>query len=399
MDYIGIIVLVVLLVAAVIGFFVGIGKGFLKMSSWSNEFVIATLGAILIGSLLGEEMQGTWLASVIILGAAVVLILVFMLISASFRKGFAKGIASHQRKLGYRMSYAFDENEQSIMDALDRNDTRAYKQATKESRKKFKKGRGGWGAWDRIFGAITGAVKYFVVMALIITSVLVVLDLANITIDDTAINTEYLYAIFENDTWLAVQPYIFDFFFVGIIYACIRRGYKSGVASALWTIIVIALVIGSFVGAYWLVFKTESFNGMATGLSNNAILTLIEGATEEVGEMIAKIIIMIGMAIIFLIVTILLAIFVPRGIDAARETKVFRFFDGIFGTIILTAIVVGILMFVFGMLYTLSSIDNLPPFFENLFVYFDGQVSGCFGPNNILNILDVMPINLAEYFG
>ncbi len=393
-DYIGYIVLIVLCVIAVIGLIIGFGKGFMEMSSWANEYVIATAGALLIGVFAGDMLTDySWLGFVVVLGAGIVLMLVFMLISAAFRKGFAKGVSSHRRKLGYVNMEAQKEADEGIVEALSRKDFRAYKKMTKASKKKFKQHRGGWGVIDRLFGAITGAIKYFVVAALIITACLVVLDLAGIAQDGVAITETYLYSIYKTDIWTMVQPYIMDFFLMGAVCACIRKGYKSGLFSALWVLLALCLVGGGFYLAWVIVSSSGTFDGMAASLAG-----LIGMGESDMGTLIAQIILTAGLGIIFAIVIILLAIFIPRAIDAARETKTFHLVDGILGSIIVTVIVVGILMFLFGMLSTLTGLEHEPEIFVKIGTYFKGGVGRYFYADNFLTTFDWFP-NLAEYLG
>ncbi len=395
MDYIGYIVLIVLLVIAVIGLVIGFGKGFMEMSSWANEYVIATVGALLIGVFAGDMLAGysSWLGTVAVLGAGIVLLLVFMFLSSVFRKGFAKGVTSHRRKLGYVNMEAQKEADEGIVEALSRKDFRAYKKLTKASRKKFKQHRGGWGFIDRLFGAITGAIKYFVVAALIITACLVVLDIIPIAQDGVAISEKYLYSIFNTDIWTMVQPYIMDFFLMGAVCACIRRGYKSGLFSGLWVLVAFCLVALGFYLSWLIVSGTGTFDSMAASLAN-----LIGMGESDMGTLIAQIILTAGLGIIFAIVIILVAIFVPRAIDAARDTKVFHLVDGILGAIVVTVIIVGILMFLFGMLSTLSGLEHEPEIFVKIGTYFKGGIGRYFYADNFLTTFSWFP-NLAEYLG
>ncbi|MCD8307825.1 MAG: hypothetical protein LUD51_06350 [Clostridia bacterium] len=396
-DYIGIILLCVLCVAALIGLIVGLCKGFMAISSWANEFVIAAVGATLIGVYAGDYLEdNAWLGPVVVIGAGIVIMLLFMLISASFRKGFARGITKHKRKLKYKNMEAVQESDADIVDALSRNDFKAYKKISKSQKKKLKQHRGGWGVCDRIFGAITGAIKYFTVLALIVVGCLMVLDMTGISVNGAAITDQYLYSIFESETWIFVQPYLMDFVLIGVICACIRRGYKSGLFSGLWTLLAIVLVIMGFYLAWVIVSESGSFDGWIEGLSNGMLSSLGDG---DFVTTIAKVILTAFLGIIFAVVVILLAIFIPKAIDAARETKVFHFVDGILGAIVVTGIVVGVLLFLFGMVYTLNGVEPQPDFFVKMDSYFQGGVSKYFYSQNILNMNGWMPVDLSQFFG
>ncbi|MCD8295500.1 MAG: hypothetical protein LUE27_09710 [Clostridia bacterium] len=397
-DYIGLIVLIVLCVIALVGFFIGLGKGFMAISSWANEYVIGTFGALLIGVYAGDILAetATWLSALIVIGAGIVIMLVFMIISAAFRKGFARGVAGHRRKLGYLQMTDLEESDKDIMDALARKDYRTYKKKWRSRRKMSKQHRGGWGVVDRIFGAITGAVKYFVVAALIVVSCLLILDITQITVNGEAITQAYLGSIFNSSVWEYIQPYILDFILMGTIFACIRRGYKGGLFSGLWTILAIALVILGFYVSYVIVFKSGTFDGTTESFASSVLAGYLgEGDTSN---LIAGIILTAFLGIIFAIIIILLAIFIPKAIEAARETKVFHLVDGVFGAIVVTVIVLAVLLFVFGLLYTLNDLDPLPGIFSKIGSYFEGGVSKYFYSMNFLNDFGWIP-NLSQYFG
>ncbi len=400
MDYIGIILLCVVGVLALIGFFVGLGKGFMQMNTWANEFLIAAIGASLIGIYAGDYLSVSgmeWLDTVAVLGGGIVIMLFVKFISFLFREGFAGGIWSHKQKLKYLQMEDFQESEQGIMDALAQKDYRKYNRMRLEAGTKFRKTRGGWGVWDRIFGAITGAIKYFTVTALIIVSVLIVLDVSGIAVDGEAITDVYLYSVYDSALWETMQPYFMDFILMGAVIASVRVGYKSGLFSALWTVLDIVLVILGFYLAYQIVFNSGSFDTMIQSLSSN----VLEGYLGEgdMATMVAGIILTAGLGIIFAIVFIIIGIFVPKAIQAAREAAAFHFIDGILGAIVVFAIIIGILMFLFGMLATMDGMQSEPEIFVKISTYFQGGVSELFYSKNIFNIYGWMPIDLSEIFG
>ncbi len=271
MNY-GVVAIVILAVLAVIGFIVGLVKGFCKVSSWCNEFVVASLGVLLVDYIMGDSLE-TWVAAIVIFACAVAFILIVMLLSASFRKGFARGIRLHKTKEEYLQYEDVRDNTENILDALDEGDEVAY---SKLSKREFKTGGGFWGGCNRVFGAITLAVKYFAVGAIILAAAMAIIDIAGFSFE-----TEYLSTLFDDKWWAFFKPYVFDFFVVGLIYACMRRGYRSGLFSALWRVLLVVLVLGSFVLAWYIVFETEALAGACEALSFIAICSWFETLDED----------------------------------------------------------------------------------------------------------------------
>ena len=84
----------------------------------------------------------------------------------------------------------------------------------------------------------------------------------------------------------------------------------------------------------------------------------------------------------------MLAIFVPKMINVARDGKIFRAVDGIFGAMIACAVALGALMFVGGVLQTISDLE-----FMNVFTsYFDdSKIAVFYYTRNSFAALGIMP--------
>jgi uncharacterized membrane protein YfhO len=93
---------------------------------------------------------------------------------------------------------------------------------------------------------------------------------------------------------------------------------------------------------------------------------------------------MVGLFLIFLIAVIICAIFFPKLVEKFRGEKAFYIVDGVLGAIILTVIVFGIIIMLFGTLYTLS---DLPAFYKFNGYIFSSPITNALYANNPLERL------------
>jgi hypothetical protein len=97
-----------------------------------------------------------------------------------------------------------------------------------------------------------------------------------------------------------------------------------------------------------------------------------------------------------LVVVILIAAFVPKLIDRAREGVIFRTVDGVLGAIILTVFIFAILMVLGAVANSLSDYE-----FMNVFTsYFEKSKIATFVYNrNLLNEFGLLVIPVAQLIG
>lgn len=332
--------------ASVFGLIIGVVKGYSKVKSWAVEYLLATFIAVGIGGAVSKTFaDDAGVGGVVVLAVAIGLLLAFASVFALLRKGFAK----HRNKV-----------------------------------------KGGFlNFLNRILGGITLAAKGFVICGLIWAGLLAVIDLAQLEalgIELLSNVLEPLKEIYASEIWIGAKPLIMDFMIVGVILASIKCGYSSGISSVLWALTVLGLLAGAGFIAWHLAFNVESFSGAVTAIQN-AVANLA-GEIELPTEEIARWILTAGLFLCMLVVIILLAIFVPRFLSFARDSKIFFVIDGTAGALVATALSVGVLLFLGGVLQTINDL----PFMEIFNTYFEGsQIASCFYMNNILSAFGAIP--------
>lgn len=379
-------------VFGLIGFIVGLVKGFTRVKSWANEFVLAAIFTILLGNVIEKGLGGksdgfeAILPAVLVFALALGFLIVLALLSAAVRNGLNKGIEKHKLLIHYKQYDAVQANTDDILDALDAKNKRAYK---RYSRRKFKQGGGFWGFTNRLFGGITLAVKAMLIVGLLVAAFLVGYDLFGLNV------LTLLDDIYTGWLWSFCKPYLFDFFVVGVLLVCLRSGFKSGLCSALWTLVVIGMVAGAGFIAYNAVFVNTTFDGAAAAFNENCVSQWFSSFGEtELTLTVSKGIITAGIFLVLLIIVILVGVLVPKFIDAAREGTAFRVIDGVFGAVAALAIVMGILLFLFGILQTASGLE----FMQNFDTYFEKSgIARYVYSDNVLINLNFMPIDLSKW--
>ncbi len=344
MDAVSIAIISSLAFFAVLGLIVGLVKGFAKSGSWAVEYLLATVIAVAASGFISETLGDDGIAGFAVTGVAIVIFLLFSLISGILRKVFAKN---------------------------------------KEKRK------GGFGnACNRLFGGFATAVKGAVFAGAVAAAVLTVLDFAQLeSVGET------FGEIYASEAWATFKPYIMDFLVVGVITASLSCGYSNGISSVLWSIIVLGLVAGAGYLSYHLAFNVEAFQGAAASLENT-LIGVLGDMTEAINGSgittlaIAQGILTAGLFFGMLVFVIMLAIFVPKMINVARDGKIFCAVDGIFGAMIACAVALGALMFVGGVLQTISDLE-----FMNVFTsYFDdSKIAVFYYTRNSFAALGIMP--------
>ena len=119
-------------------------------------------------------------------------------------------------------------------------------------------------------------IKAVVILGLIAAAVFVVLDLTQLPFV-----TEKLGGIYESGAWKFFSRFVIDAFIIGILFFAIRAGFRSGVISVLWVIVILGMIGGSVYLSYWLSFNNASFIATAQSLANGALGGL-SGSIAEV---------------------------------------------------------------------------------------------------------------------
>lgn len=355
MNVIGIVILVVIIAAAVLGLVIGLCKGFSNVKSWGVEYLLASLLAIAIGGAVSKGFEGGQVAvgGIINICLALAFVLVFSFTSAIFRKIFKKS-----------------------------------------KRKKIAKGgkkKGASGFVDRIFGGVTLAVKGFVIAAFTCSFILVALDLSQLPFVTTTFGE-----IYANSAWTAFKPYLMDFFVIGALTAALKCGYNSGISNALWSLVIIGLVVFAGYVAYNLAFNVEAFGNAAQNIAPKVQELLGSMGNEDLALKVSKWVLTAGIFLLELVVVILIGVFVPRFLNFARNGKTFYAIDGILGAVFAVIFVAGILLLAGSVIQPISDLD----FMSNFTAYFEkSAVATYFYDKNIIALFSNTPlIPIRDYF-
>ena len=193
--------------------------------------------------------------------------------------------------------------------------------------------------FNRFIGAIVAAVNAAVVVA-------VLLGLALVVLNATALKDGILKPVYENKTIATVFPYVLkyelDILFIGIIALYVRRGYKVGIASGIRSLLVPILKFGAIVGGLYLPFsplaaegKVLSFIGAGSNFVGEFLgkyipATVAASVTAIVGKLVFGIILVLVMLLIVFIIGWLL----DRVIDGAEKNGFVAFLDGSIATVL-----------------------------------------------------------------
>lgn len=386
MNLLSIIIIVLVVLAGVLGLIIGMFKGFTRVSSRSLELLLTGILVIpVIKAAFGEKGDGGSAVSALVITVVTVCVFMFAFMILRF---VLKRKMEYRRKISYYKQYdEMEDNTEKILNAMGTDDKKAFK---KLSNRKFRQSAGVWGLIDRIFGSVTLAIKGVVVAGLVSASLIMVLDFTRLAQEGGAL-FEFAGGIYVSEAWLFFKNYIFDFIIIGLIALSIKSGYSGGMFSSLWSLVVIAMVVGVGFLAFWLSFNAPDFISVAekmnVGLSES--LAGMSDTLEALGIStltVAKIIIGLIVFVLMLIAVILIAIFIPKLIDKARDSLIFSTIDGILGAIMLTALTVGVLLLVGALANSLHDLEFMAIFNS----YFEKSgVAVYFYEKNILNLYEI----------
>lgn len=384
-------VALILLIALI----VGLVKGFTKTKTWATEYLFAVILSVLIYSLADLSGMKAWLAFALKIGTAVVFILVFALLSSRGKALIENCIANARKRSYYEQYGEREENVLQILDAIELGDEKAYKRLT---RRQFPENRGGAGVADRICGGITLMIKAAVILGLIAAAAFVVLDLTQLPFV-----TEKLGGIYESGAWQFFSRFVMDAFVIGILFFAIRAGFRSGVISVLWVIVILGMIGGSAYLSYWLSFNNASFIATAQSLANGALGGLSGSIAEVFNNLgmsnvtdvtVCQLVLTAALSLVLIIVSVVIGAIVGSIIGRARDGAAFSVIDGVFGAVIAFAVACGVMLLLGAVFYSISDLDMMSAF--NDYMYYtasDGTVkpaaiASAFYTNNPLNSLE-----------
>lgn len=374
MDIVSIVIISCLSLFAVVGFAAGVVKGYVATKSWAFEYVLCSVLAMAFGALIYNYLGvngGTdgAIAGIIALALCIGLIILCISLFAGLRKIISSKIEAKEKRSYYEQYEDRQENTEDILDAIYDKDEKEYKRLVKEE-KKFKTSRGGWGVFNRIFGGFSLMIKGIVICGLVSAILVMFFDFTRFPSVMSKIS-----GLYDTGIWLFMKSRLMDFFVIALIYMCIKCGYSSGITSAVWAVVVIALVAGAALLAYYFAFKVQAFIDLAAGI---ALPDSIKGIADSLSSAgvnvtatnISQFLIMLGLFVLFLVVVILISVFVPRAFRNARESAVYCCVDGVLGAIVLTVIMLAVLILGGAALSSIADFE----FMEVFSVYFDKSV-------------------------
>lgn len=411
MNFVVLTVAAVTAVFAVAGLFTGFVKGFTRVKSWAVELSLTCILGICISNLIKSDNPVVKAAAS--LAVTLILLCLFMVNFAVLRKVLSKkierNIQKHNEQLeaqvaaegelpaeygSFEEPYAQPEYE-SETEMISVTGIEEAQTAQPEKKKREKKPRaysgGGYKIADRVLGSFTLAVKGAAISLIFFSILLAIIDFSRLAADGGSLNGIFG-SLYTGKFWLGYRNYIFDIIIVGIIMISIKSSYARGLTSAVWMLTVIALVAGAFALAYHLAFNVPEFVNAADGLYAHLFADIPESLQEIITVDVAKIIICALVFIFLLIAVILVAVFVPKLIDSARDGAVFSNVDGILGAIFVTAFILALLFVVGAVLKPFGSLG----FMEAFNVYFEKSgIATYFYNNNPIEF----NIPVTEWFG
>lgn len=397
MNLLGIAIICSILSCAVVGGVIGALKGFTRVKSWGVEFILTGLLAIPVAGLISGKMRAgaTVAAGFISLAVTIIFIGLFMFLFWLFRKLLEKRIEKRKQMSYYSKYVENEQNTVKILGALAADDMKEYKKLTK---RKIKHSGGVWSVLNRVFGGLALAIKGVVIAGVLAAAFLAVLDFTRLAQDGGKLYSAFG-KLFENGSWLFFKKYLFDFAVIGVLTICIKVGFSSGISSAMWSVIVIFMVIGAGALAVYFAFKVDDFITVAKALDGHLAdkLSSIAPVLEQMKLstlFVSQCIIALGLFAVMLVAVILIAIFVPKLIDKARGGKIFATVDGVFGAIALTLVILGVLLTLGAVVNSVHDLE----FMKVFNAYFEKSgIATYLYDYNMLNAMGVLKLPLADY--
>lgn len=386
------LIIIIVAVVAVLAFLFGFYRGYIRQSCWGG----AVAGTVLVAVIVDRYADQFNERGIMMLSVAAASMIVLTILCQLVRRYIKKQVANSQKLSFYRQYDDRTENEELILVSLDKGDIKSYR---KRAKRKFRENRGAWGIVDRIFGGITFLLNLAMAAAIILGLGMFIIDVANITVAYDA-----LQPLYESPVWTHFGFfYCLDIVIATLLCMSIRLGYKSGLLSALGTLIVIALVGGAGYLAYHLAFNVEAFDSAAMGLKDgvlSGLLANIEPALNALNittEFVARVVVAVGLFLIMLIIIIIIAIFIPHAVDKLRNIKFIVAIDGVLGAAVLTAVVFAVLIALGAFAYMINDLDAFARF--NEYMNYSSLAKALYDYNILNNVAVIQNIPLRDWFG
>ncbi len=399
----GTVLFVIIIAFAVLGLIIGLVKGFTNVKSWGVEYLVSVLVTAGVGKAVakvgGEKSIMPAVLTVAVAVGSLLLAMLLMQILRSIlkkrrRKRYERELDAYEDELvdsfdddeedydDYDEDYEedeFDDEEES------KHAKRKHKKRKNKKRRRPKQPKGACGIIDRLLGAIVLAAKGAVMAVLLISVVLFLVDITHISAIQNVFASAY-----EQQIWKVLKPNVMNMFVILILLLSIKNGFRAGIISTLWSLLSLGLFVGAGFASYNLAFNVSAFQPAVQGLESSlAKLSFIQSISQYVSTLlIAKILFTVFIFLLFTVVIVLFRIFVPKLINGARDGDAFYVVDGVLGAVVMSAIVLGVLLFVGFIVQPLQEFEWMATFnsyFEN------GGIATYFYGNNVLTTLGVLP--------
>lgn len=408
--YIWCILGVISLISAVVGFI----KGFAKSGTWAIEMLIALAivvpcanaiynGVYVVDGI--EQNLSDWLSSTLIFVVFIVVLVIIALVFAWNKRIVKKGIESGLSRSYYKNYDQKTDNDEYIAHAARSNNEKRYR---KYISKKYSSSSGAWGAYNKFLGVLNGVVTGLTITAITLAIILSICDIFNITLVFNNANTigvyEFLSGFYDSAFYKAIVPYIFDALVVALVIFCVKHGYKKGALHSLWKIVSVVLVFAAGYCAQYLAFNqpllidaSKSMESWLTSLSFSDTLTTFVDTLNNMGMAVTLLdvcqwIMTCILSVVLFIVVWIISKLINNLFENVDSDGMFGKFDGVIGVVFYTAIAFAVLLFVFGVLYTVNDMDFMSKF--NYYMRYSSIASRFyqFNPITHLGWFDFIPL-------
>lgn len=362
------------LIAAIVGFC----KGFANEGTWAIELWLTLLIVVPSANAIynnvyvvdgTEQNLADWTSSLIILALMLIVLIVVSLVMSWNRRIVRKGIENCHAHSYYRNYDQRADNDERIAHAVYTKNEKNYR---KYVSKKYSSSSGAWGIYNRVLGAINSIVVALTVVAIILMTLATLCDIFHISLVFNNANTvgvyEFLESLFASEFYKNVIPYVFDVLILSLIVFCVKHGYKKGALQSIWKVVSVVLMVGSTYVAQYLAFNQplvvdvcKSIEGWIMSLDFAETLNGVIAALNGMGmaltvlDLCQWVMTAILSAVLVLLIWLLSKV-VTNLLDKVDASKTFGKFDGAVGVVFYTTLIFAILLFLFGLLYTINDL-------------------------------------------
>lgn len=346
--------IVVLCVGITLGVLVGAFKKLTKTSIGGMAIFLTLLLEKAISS--GVDRQSGRYGQTMIIATIIILVIIYILLFV-LKKCVTKAYNSRIEMAHYKNHDKIEENELLILNALDNNDKKKYRQLKKE-RRKIKDKAGAVGVVNTILGGLFGGANLLIAIGVVTVSMIMFADLSQIA----ALKGAFA-PVLEGAGWInAGKGFALDVLLITALALSITAGLKGGISSVITFVVILGMVFG-FAAAAFAIASSETCAGAVAALSDGLLVGL-KGMLGDNVNMVATVVLALIIFLLSLVLIILVGIFLPKLVDKFRENKVFNLIDGVLGAIVLCGVVFGLLASFGGVAATLSDLPFMAKFNE-----------------------------------